>query len=38
MYALWQKSQKPPREHELQTTAAGALSTGAPGDMQAAWV
>ena len=27
-----------PREHELQTTAAGVLSTGAPGDMQATWV
>lgn len=29
---------KPPREHALQTTAARALSTGAPGDMQATWV
>lgn len=29
---------KRPREHELQTTAAGALSTGAPGDTQATWV
>ena len=29
---------RPPREHKLQTTAARALSTGAPGDMQATWV